>query len=134
MPTDKAQIQQAKAAYNELTQSQRKYVINYAQLVKIEAQLKLVIKREKSLTVDDIRLSLPPIYTTTTILKGKITPGAQLVVYSGSKKIKTATVSKEGLYSMKIPAQKAGTTLKFIVLNEIGDKLVRKYATVTKKK
>lgn len=130
LTTDETQIKEARAAYSQLTKVQQKYVRNYAQLVKVEAQLSLVKKREKALKVEDIQLSVPTIYTTTTTFKGKVTPGAKVVVYDGSKKIKTATVAKSGAYTVKIPRQKNGTKLKLIVFNEVGDKLVRKYVTV----
>lgn len=130
LTTDETQIKEARTAYSQLTKVQQKYVRNYAQLVKVEAQLSLVKKREKALKVEDIQFSVPTIYTTTTTFKGKVTPGAKVVVYDGSKKIKAATVAKSGAYTVKIPRQKNGTKLKLIVFNEVGDKLIRKYVTV----
>lgn len=130
LTTDETQIKEARTAYSQLTKMQQKYVRNYAQLVKVEAQLSLVKKREKALKVEDIQFSVPTIYTTTTTFKGKVTPGAKVVVYDGSKKIKAATVTKSGAYTVKIPRQKNGTKLKLIVFNEVGDKLIRKYVTV----
>lgn len=128
--SNKKALQHAREQYNALKTIQKKYVDNYEQLLVLEKQLILLEKRDNALKVEDVEIDIPTIKNTTKLIEGYVTPGAQIVVYHGAKKLKTATVDSEGFYAIKIPLQKTNTTLKFIILNEVGDKLVREYVTV----
>lgn len=117
-------------AYRQLTTTQKGYVDNYDTLKAIEAALTKVEAREKALKAADVEIDIPTVKNTTKTIEGYVTPGAKVAVYIGSKKIATAKVDKDGYYTVNISRQQAGKELKFIVFNEVGDKLLREYIKV----
>lgn len=128
--SDAQALQNVRQQYNLLKTTQKKYVDNYAVLITLEKQLDLLEKREQALKAEDVEIDIPSIKNTTKLIEGYVTPGATVVIYHGAKKIKTAKVDSEGFYAVEIPRQKKNTKLKFIIFNEVGDKLVREYVTV----
>ena len=131
---DKKQITAARSAYKALTKTQQTYVTNVAQLQKVEQQLKKVTAQANALKVADVGLTVPKVFTTTATISGKVNSKAKVVIYKGSQKMKTATVSKTGTYKATVARQKVGTTLKVVVYNELNQKLVQKSVNVQKVK
>lgn len=127
---DKKQITAARSAYDALTKTQRAYVTNLAQLQKVEKQLKTVTAKANALKAADVNLTVPTVYSTTATISGGVNSKAKVVLYKGTKKLKTATVSKAGTYKVTFARQKAGTKLKFVVYNELDKKLVQKTVSV----
>ncbi|APH03548.1 Ig-like domain-containing protein [Bacillus weihaiensis] len=67
----------------------------------------------------------------TTYVKGKAEKGAALYVYKGSNYLGKATVTSTGAYSVKIKAQKKGTTLTIYAKDKSGNKSPKKYVKVS---
>lgn len=122
---DQTIVTTVRKAYNGLTSEQKQYVKNYPTLQKLEAKLVSLEKDNSPVEID-----IPTIKNTTKTIEGYVTPGSKLVVYKGSKKLKTAKVDEEGFYKVTLPLQKKNTKLKFIVYSNKGEKLLQKSITV----
>jgi len=122
---DEAMIASVRKAYNALTTTQRQYVKDYATLKKLEAKLATLQQATRKPEID-----IPTIKNTSKTIEGYVTPSSKVVVYKGSKKIKTAKVDKNGFYKVTIPLQKKNTKLKFVVYNQEGKKLIQKTVNV----
>lgn len=122
---DQTIVTTVRKAYNALTSEQKQYVKNYPTLQKLEAKLVSLEKDNSSVEID-----IPTIKNTSKTIEGYVTPGSKVVVYKGSKKLKTAKVDKEGFYKVTLPVQKKNTKLKFIVYSKTGEKLLQKSITV----
>lgn len=122
---DEAMITSVRKAYNALTTTQKQYVKHYATLKKLEAKLATLQQATRKPEID-----IPTIKNTSKTIEGYVTPSSKVVVYKGSKKIKTAKVDKNGFYKVTIPLQKKNTKLKFVVYNQEGKKLIQKTVNV----
>ncbi|ALC90576.1 hypothetical protein AM500_12855 [Bacillus sp. FJAT-18017] len=69
--------------------------------------------------------SADPIYDTGTVLTGKAVSSVKVYAYRGTVKL-GETVAKDGKYSIKIPAQKAGTSIGVYTVDAAGNVSARK--------
>lgn len=122
---DQTIVTTVRKAYNALTSEQKQYVKNYPTLQKLEAKLVSLEKDNSPVEID-----IPTIKNISKTIEGYVTPGSKVVVYKGSKKLKTAKVDEEGFYKVTFPLQKKNTKLKFIVYSKTGEKLLQKSITV----
>lgn len=120
---DEGQIKAARQAYNRLTTFQKQYV-DIATLTEIEVALERLIQEAHA------KLSVKAVKNNDTSITGTSTAGLQVAVYNGTKKLARATVAKTGQYKLKIPKQPAGTSLKVVLYNDLGKKLLAKSIVV----
>lgn len=118
--TDETAINSTRKAYDQLTTVQKKYITNYSKLTSVETALKK-LQASIVVTTKTAKMSVPAIKNTTKTIKGTANKYTTVYVYKGSKILKKAKVNTTGNYSMTIPSQKKGTTLKIVLKNSEGN-------------
>ncbi|GEK34416.1 hypothetical protein KSI01_19490 [Kurthia sibirica] len=100
---DEEVINLARTAYDVIKMSQQKLVKNYNTLLQAELALE-VLKNDKLIEVN-------PVKNKTTVVTGKTTANTEVTVLRSGIEIASSKTTSKGLFSIKIPAQTAGTKL-----------------------